>query len=610
MSIALKKRSCGFAVVLLVAAAGAALAFGPEDVPPILRRYFGGSIDGSGATTGQALVKQADGSWKPGTVGASFPLLAPNGTSSAPSYSFSAETSIGGFRAGSGIFGLKGTALLTDNGSIPYTLSAANSSLIGSFDAQIPVRLVVANASPGSVLQLLTSKGTNGTPTTVASGDLLGSLESGGYLGATSGHATAARIRFYLDGAPTDGSSNPGRIVFSTVPAASLTPSDRWSIKSAGHFQGASGLQLGWVASATDPTGTLDTTLARVSAKNVQVGVGGDATGTFTATSFAFASSRGSISANADGEFVLLNNAGTSFTRLDFGGTTSSFPALRRTSAALDCVTADGTAYTTFNCNVVAVGNGSAGSPSITTINNTNRGFFNDTTNSGIGFTVAGTQNGVISAGGIQLLSTAVFSSTAGSAAAPSFTFATHGDRGLYDDTGNSGIGFAAAGVAVMSCFGTGVQIFSGKNLTIGGITTCQSSVTINGESANGQASAIHTSSELLTLSTSGTTTDTAANLLPVGAIILAVECRITTTITTATNWSVGDATTAARFSAANSTLTSGTTSTGLEQFGGSGAAGAKQNAAAKVRITTTGTPGAGAIRITVFYWQFTAPTS
>jgi hypothetical protein len=141
------------------------------------------------------------------------------------------------------------------------------------------------------------------------------------------------------------------------------------------------------------------------------------------------------------------------------------------------------------------------------------------------------------------------------------------------------------------------------------GNETVNSVLTVIGTNAtHGEQFVTGTSSELLTLSTSGTTTDTSANLLPAGAIILAVGCRVTTTITTATNWSVGDAGTATRFSAANSTLTSGTTSIGLEQFGN--ASGAKQNAAAKVRITTTGTPGAGAIRITVHYVQFTAPTT
>jgi hypothetical protein len=39
-------------------------------------------------------------------------------------------------------------------------------------------------------------------------------------------------------------------------------------------------------------------------------------------------------------------------------------------------------------------------------------------------------------------------------------------------------------------------------------------------------------------------------------------------------------------------------------------AAGPVQSAAAKLRITTTGTPGAGKIRVTVFYRQYVAPSS
>lgn len=132
--------------------------------------------------------------------------------------------------------------------------------------------------------------------------------------------------------------------------------------------------------------------------------------------------------------------------------------------------------------------------------------------------------------------------------------------------------------------------------------------------SANGATWKQGQASELLTLSTVGLTTDTAANLLPANAIIEAVVCRITTTITTTTNWAVGDPTTAARFSAANATLTAGTTSVGIDCWSGAVttlAAGPSQAAAAKVRITCTGAnPGAGVIRITCFYRVFVAPTS
>lgn len=130
---------------------------------------------------------------------------------------------------------------------------------------------------------------------------------------------------------------------------------------------------------------------------------------------------------------------------------------------------------------------------------------------------------------------------------------------------------------------------------------------------ANGQLMQIESASELITLSTSGTTTDSATNLLPAGAILLAVTARVTTTITTATDWKLGDSTTAGRFCGAQTGLTAGTTVVGLSHQQGSiatDAAGPVQSAAAKLRITTTGTPGAGAIRVTVYYIVLTPSTS
>ena len=45
-------------------------------------------------------------------------------------------------------------------------------------------------------------------------------------------------------------------------------------------------------------------------------------------------SGRSRISSGADGTLVLRNNAGTGFTMLQLGGTSSSFPAVRRPSSA------------------------------------------------------------------------------------------------------------------------------------------------------------------------------------------------------------------------------------------------------------------------------------
>lgn len=119
---------------------------------------------------------------------------------------------------------------------------------------------------------------------------------------------------------------------------------------------------------------------------------------------------------------------------------------------------------------------------------------------------------------------------------------------------------------------------------------------------------------EEITLSTSGLTTDSVANLLPANSIILAVTGIVTTTITTTTSWGLSDPTTANRFAATNSTLTAGTTSVGIVQWSGASttlAAGPSQPSAAKVRITCVGSnPGAGKVRVSVLALVFNAATS
>lgn len=130
--------------------------------------------------------------------------------------------------------------------------------------------------------------------------------------------------------------------------------------------------------------------------------------------------------------------------------------------------------------------------------------------------------------------------------------------------------------------------------------------------------SACETAFAPTTLATGATTTDTGLNCLPANSIIDAVVARVTTTITAAcTGWELGDATTAARFSSNNTVLTAGTTTDAahIGTFNNTGIASATtgvwQAAAAKVRITCAGgNPGAGAIRVIVYYHSPTAPTS
>jgi len=101
-----------------------------------------------------------------------------------------------------------------------------------------------------------------------------------------------------------------------------------------------------------------------------------------------------------------------------------------------------------------------------------------------------------------------------------------------------------------------------------------------------------------------GATTTTGLNCLPANSIIDAVVYRITTTITTAVSFTIGDAGSATRYCGTQSTLTSGTTGTCTAQ-------GYYLNtSAAGVVFTPNTTPGAGAIRLIVYYHTWTAPTS
>lgn len=54
---------------------------------------------------------------------------------------------------------------------------------------------------------------------------------------------------------------------------------------------------------------------------------------------------RSAILSPSDGTITLTNNAGSAFSLLNFGGATSSFPALKRSSATLECRLADDSAY-------------------------------------------------------------------------------------------------------------------------------------------------------------------------------------------------------------------------------------------------------------------------
>jgi hypothetical protein len=181
---------------------------------------------------------------------------------------------------------------------------------------------------------------------------------------------------------------------------------------------------------------------------------------------------------------------------------------------------------------------------------------------------------------------------------------------------------------AALLCFAFAMPVMAQSNTANCGGTTCvQGRFDLQplGDSQNDMALLMATApngskiiygikSEDLTLSTGGTTTDTTQNLLPPNSLIVGGSAVLTTAISggTCSGFQLGDPTTAGRFTASNTTLTQGTTdifkvqaTTGVA----SATTGNWQASAAKVRVTcATGAPGAGKIRISVFYIQFVAP--
>ncbi len=112
---------------------------------------------------------------------------------------------------------------------------------------------------------------------------------------------------------------------------------------------------------------------------------------------------------------------------------------------------------------------------------------------------------------------------------------------------------------------------------------------------------------EVIPLSTSGTTTDSVQFLLPGDCIINQVTTMVTTSIATATAFSVGDATTPARFSAMLGGLTRGNARVCLDHYDGTVRRAQATNA--KVRITTTGTPTAGAVVVRIYFTRIEMPS-
>ena len=167
------------------------------------------------------------------------------------------------------------------------------------------------------------------------------------------------------------------------------------------------------------------------------------------------------------------------------------------------------------------------------------------------------------------------------------------------------------AQTAVPQVGGTGATI-ANKNgvyapVAQAGTISTGGAAQVFGSAQNSTTAACEANYGVTTLATKSTTTNTGLDCLPANAIIDAVVYRITATITMAASFTIGDASSANRFCATQSKLTAGTTGICIAQ---SGSSAAIQNSASPVRVTANADPGAGAIRLIVYYHTWTPPAS
>lgn len=202
-----------------------------------------------------------------------------------------------------------------------------------------------------------------------------------------------------------------------------------------------------------------------------------------------------------------------------------------------------------------------------------------------------------------------------GSASAPSYSFASDPTYGVYKTAtalritiaGSNSHLFTSSGFFIRS---DSAAIMFGANDDVTLSRLSATALGLNGSlshtGANGQAFADVQSLTELTTIAAAPTTDTTIQM-PANSVVLGVSVRVTTVIPTATSFSVGDSGSATRFSTANVSVAAGSTDPGTK-------AGAYYNASAlSIRLTMNGgTPAAntGRVRVTIYYYTITPPTS
>jgi hypothetical protein len=118
----------------------------------------------------------------------------------------------------------------------------------------------------------------------------------------------------------------------------------RWQIDGSGNFTAANDNSYDIGASGANRPRSVYVATSTIS-PSFFAGIGG--------TSGYYVTGRSGLLSGADGNWLMTNNAGTNFGLLQLGGTTSSFPALKRNGSGVDVRAADDTAYGNLNAQAI-----------------------------------------------------------------------------------------------------------------------------------------------------------------------------------------------------------------------------------------------------------------